>query len=265
MAKRRKARTFRKKMKGGLKTKQKLTYPVLPIDISETTYKSKIGKSPLGEETTYGETFPGVDISKYNRPLPDKPTLKEVDNTLTEEDLRGGLRLFSDKLKPQKIFKISDEYNENMNKTLPNKIYTEEEYKKFRKNPNNYLSTKPVDNIVIGGKLRRTRKQRMTKRRKSVKKMIRKSKKMRGGVLADYLPNFLTGKKPQQQNYNMMSELNSSFGNQPDEQEINRIKEINDKTVYDNMTELSSEYEQQMKENMEKYYDLQKKQQKKQQ
>jgi hypothetical protein len=58
------------------------------------------------------------------------------------------------------------------------------------------------------------KKRRMSKMRKGVKKIIRKSRKMRGGAFADYLPSFLTGKKPQQQNYDMTSESNSGFGNQ---------------------------------------------------
>ena len=58
------------------------------------------------------------------------------------------------------------------------------------------------------------KKRRMSKMRKGVKKIIRKSKKMRGGAFADYLPSFLTGKKPQQQNYDMTSETNSSFRTQ---------------------------------------------------
>ena len=55
------------------------------------------------------------------------------------------------------------------------------------------------------------KKRRMSKMRHS-KKMIRKSRKMRGGGLLD----FFTGKKQQQQqNYDMTSESNSGFENQP--------------------------------------------------
>lgn len=56
------------------------------------------------------------------------------------------------------------------------------------------------------------KKRRMSKMRHS-KKMIRKSRKMRGGAFADYLPSFFTGKKPQQ-NYDMTNESNSSFKTQ---------------------------------------------------
>ena len=58
------------------------------------------------------------------------------------------------------------------------------------------------------------KKRRMSKMKKGVKKIIRKSRKMRGGALADYLPSFLTGKKLQQQNYDMTNEYNSSFKTQ---------------------------------------------------
>jgi len=55
------------------------------------------------------------------------------------------------------------------------------------------------------------KKRRMSKMRHS-KKMIRKSRKMRGGGLSDYFPSWLTVKRPQQQqNYDMTSESNSSF------------------------------------------------------
>ena len=55
------------------------------------------------------------------------------------------------------------------------------------------------------------KKRRMSKMRHS-KKMIRKSRKMRGGGLSDYFPSWLTGKKPQQQqNYDITSESNSDF------------------------------------------------------
>ena len=45
---------------------------------------------------------------------------------------------------------------------------------------------------------RRMTKRRMSKMRHS-KKMIRKSRKMRGGDISDYLPNWITGKKEEQQ------------------------------------------------------------------
>jgi hypothetical protein len=55
------------------------------------------------------------------------------------------------------------------------------------------------------------KKRRMSKMRHS-KKMIRKSRKMRGGGFLD----FFTGKKQQQQqNYDMTNEYNSTFENQP--------------------------------------------------
>jgi hypothetical protein len=57
------------------------------------------------------------------------------------------------------------------------------------------------------------KKRRMSKMRHA-KKMIRKSRRMRGGGITDYLPSFLTGKKPQQQNYDMTTESNSGFGSQ---------------------------------------------------
>jgi selenocysteine lyase/cysteine desulfurase len=57
------------------------------------------------------------------------------------------------------------------------------------------------------------KKRTMSKMKKGVKKIIRKSRKMRGGALADYLPSFFTGKKPQQ-NYDMTNESNSSFKTQ---------------------------------------------------
>lgn len=56
------------------------------------------------------------------------------------------------------------------------------------------------------------KKRRMSKMRHS-KKMIRKSRKMRGGAFADYLPSIFTGKKPQQ-NYDTTNESNSSFKTQ---------------------------------------------------
>lgn len=84
-----------------------------------------------------------------------------------------------------------------------------------------------------GGKLRRTRKRRMSKRtRNSRKSRKSKSRKMRRGGLS---PNFLTANE-------LRNEYNSGFENQPVEEEINRIKERNDKTVYDNITELSPEF-----------------------
>jgi hypothetical protein len=83
MAKGRKGRTFRKKMKGGLE-------PGKPVDISKYVKMGKISKSQLGTETTYGETHP-INISTYNRPLADKPTLEQVDNKiLTKDDIMGG-------------------------------------------------------------------------------------------------------------------------------------------------------------------------------
>ena len=57
------------------------------------------------------------------------------------------------------------------------------------------------------------KKRRMSKMRHA-KKMIRKSRRMRGGGITDYFPSFLTGKKPQQQNYDMTTESNSGFGSQ---------------------------------------------------
>ena len=67
------------------------------------------------------------------------------------------------------------------------------------------------------------KKRRMSKMRHS-KKMIRKSRRIRGGGLSDYLPSWFTGKKEEQQ-----------------------------PPKYDNITTFSPEYEQQMKENMEKF------------
>lgn len=62
---------------------------------------------------------------------------------------------------------------------------------------------------------RKTMKKRRMSKNKYAKKMIRKSRKMRGGDISDYLPSFLTGKKqPSQQNYDMTSESNSGFGQQ---------------------------------------------------
>jgi hypothetical protein len=75
---------------------------------------------------------------------------------------------------------------------------------------------------------RRTMKRRMTKRRRNVKKMIRKSRKMRGGGLFDF--NLFGRKNPQQQNYNMMNESNSDFRNQPrigQQQNYNMTNESN--------------------------------------
>jgi hypothetical protein len=150
MAKGRKMRTFRKKIRGG---QQENKYSYSPIDISKYVNMGKISKSPLGKETTFGETSSIIDISKFRGQAVPKPTLEEIDSvTLTKDD-------------------------------------------------------------IMGGKLRRTRKRRMTKRRKGVKKMIRKSRKMRGGAFSDYLPSFLTGKKPQQ-NYDMTNEYNSGFKTQ---------------------------------------------------
>lgn len=153
-------RTFRKKIRGG---QQENKYSYSPIDISKYVNMGKISKSPLGKETTFGETSSIIDISKFRGQAVPKPTLEEIDSvTLTKDD-------------------------------------------------------------IMGGKLRRTRKRRMTKRRKGVKKMIRKSRRMRGGDINDYLPSFITGKKPQQ-NYDMTNEYNSSFrtqqnnGTQPIEQ-----------------------------------------------
>jgi hypothetical protein len=163
MAKGRKGRTFRKKMRGGLEP----------------------GKP--------------VDISTYNRPLPDKPTVEEVDN----------------------------------------KILTKDD--------------------VMGGKLRRTRKRRMTKRRKNSRKSRKsKSRKMRGGVfMGDYLPSFLkSGQQKEQKIFDMRNQHNSPFENQPVEEEINRIEERNDKTVYDNIREFSPEFIEKMKENMKKFNEL---------
>jgi hypothetical protein len=151
MAKGRKMRTFRKKIRGG---QQENKYSYSPIDISKYVNMGKISKSPLGKETTFGETSSIIDISKFRGQAVPKPTLEEIDSvTLTKDD-------------------------------------------------------------IMGGKLRRTRKRRMTKRRKGVKKMIRKSRKMRGGAFSDYLPSFLTGKKLQQQNYDMTNEYNSGFKTQ---------------------------------------------------
>jgi hypothetical protein len=104
---------------------------------------------------------------------------------------------------------------------------------------------------VMGGKLRRTRKRRMTKRRKNSRKSRKsKSRKMRGGFfMGDYLPSFLKpGQQKKQENFNMRKELNTDFENQPVVEKINRIEEIND-----NITNFSPEYEQQMRENMNKY------------
>jgi hypothetical protein len=161
MTKRRKGRTFRKKMRGG-QEENKVSF--LPIDISKT---GKMSESPLGKETTFGETSPIVDISKIRGQAPPKPTLEQVDEvTLTKDD-------------------------------------------------------------IMGGKLRRTRKRRMSKRKRNIKKNRKsKSKKMRGGAFTDYLPSWMTGKK--------------------EEQQVPVPK-------YDNITTFSPEYEQQMKENMEKY------------
>lgn len=154
MAKGRKARTFRKKIRGGQEENKSL---FSPIDISKLVYKPKISESPLGKETIYGETYPIVNISTYTKPLQSKKSLSTMvdDLTLSKDD-------------------------------------------------------------IMGGKLRRTRKRRMTKRRKGVKKMTRKSRKMRGGGLW----NWLTGKKEQE---------------------------------YDNITTFSPEYTKQMEENMNKY------------
>ena len=74
------------------------------------------------------------------------------------------------------------------------------------------------------------KKRRMSKMKKGVKKIIRKSRKMRGGGLW----NWITGKK--------------------EEQQVPVLK-------YDNITNFSPEYEQQMRENMNKY-NLQQQQQK---
>jgi hypothetical protein len=107
--------------------------------------------------------------------------------------------------------------------------YSPIDISKFRGQAVPKPTLKEIDSVtltkddIMGGKLRRTRKRRMTKRRKGVKKMIRKSRRMRGGDINDYLPSFITGKKPQQ-NYDMTNEYNSSFrtqqnnGTQPIEQ-----------------------------------------------
>jgi len=59
------------------------------------------------------------------------------------------------------------------------------------------------------------KKRRMSKMR-HLKKNIRKSRKMRGGDINDYLPSFLKyGQQKEQKIFDMTSELNSGFGNQP--------------------------------------------------
>ena len=63
-------------------------------------------------------------------------------------------------------------------------------------------------------KCMKTMKKRRMSKMRHLKKNIRKSRKMRGGAFSDYLPSFLTGKKLQQQNYDMTNEYNSGFKTQ---------------------------------------------------
>uniref|UniRef100_A0A6C0H948 Uncharacterized protein n=1 Tax=viral metagenome TaxID=1070528 RepID=A0A6C0H948_9ZZZZ len=151
MAKGRKSHSI-KKIRGG---QQENKYPVSPIDISKYVKIGKMNESPLGKETTFGETSSIIDISKFRGQAVPKPTLEEIDSvTLTKDD-------------------------------------------------------------IMGGKLRRTRKRRMSKRKRNIRKNRKvKSRRIRGGAMSDYLPNFITGKKSQQENYDIMRESNSGFENQ---------------------------------------------------
>lgn len=76
---------------------------------------------------------------------------------------------------------------------------------------------------------KRMTKRRMSKTRKGIKKMIRKSRKMRGGDISDYLPNFLTGRKPQQPSQSVISDnersVNSSFGSSGSKQQPGVVSE----------------------------------------
>jgi hypothetical protein len=179
MAKGRKMRTLRKKMSGGQEKEEKKKYSFSPIDISETTYKSKISESPLGTETIYGETGRPINISRYTGVQDKKGLSTMVDEvTLTKDDVMGGkLRRTrkrrmtkrrknsrkSRKSKSRKMrrggtnpnfFDLSNEYNstfENQprNGAQPIKIFPEKEYVEFRNNPTKYATEKPVADITI--------------------------------------------------------------------------------------------------------------------
>jgi hypothetical protein len=102
-------------------------------------------------------------------------------------------------------------------------------------------------------KCMKTMKKRRMSKMRNLKKNIRKSRKMRGGVfMGDYLPSFLkSGQQKEQKIFDMRKELNTDFENQPVEEEINRIEERND-----NITTFSPEYEEEMKKNMKKFNEL---------
>jgi hypothetical protein len=77
--------------------------------------------------------------------------------------------------------------------------------------------------------------------------------------MGNYLPSFLKpGQQKKQEIFDVRKELNPYFENQPVKEEINRIEERNNNPEYDNITTFSPEYEEEMKKNMKKYYDLQK-------
>ena len=221
MAKRRKGRTFRKKMGGNPENpKEKQEKPEnpenpknpkeeqerknSPVDISGATYKkykTKITKPLFGTETTYGETYSGPNISKLSKYyreniIPPKPTSSiEPTDEPTDENISGNI-----------VFKDD----------------------------------------VSGGKLRRTRKRRMSKRRRNSRKSRKsKSRKMhRGGLGLGSVLDFFRKKKQENQGVvNMRGESNSGFGSQ---QRVSPqpIKEENQRVV--NMTtESNSGFENQ--------------------